>query len=161
MARRRPESRADQGRKRATTLRLFVRVTTQDPCPEQAPLQSRKRPPDGDKVTRVPAGKLAPQAPAVHRIPAGELVTVPGPPVTLTVRVYIVTGEGGGDGAGGGEIVVVWPEPVATFREDTSTASKALPGTSLSSLTSWSSFQRASGAPLKNHALPLSASIIP
>src|SRR5215510_6390797 len=95
---------------------------------------------------------------------AGVLVTVPAPPVTLTVRVYVVTGGGGGGGGGAGggdEVVCACPELAATIREDTSTASNALPGTSRSSLTSSSSFQRESGTPLKNHALPLSASIIP
>ncbi len=58
--------RPRQGLNRATTETFFVSVTVQAPCPEQAPLQLRKRPPVGVSVTFVPAGKLAPQAPAVQ-----------------------------------------------------------------------------------------------
>ena len=82
------------------TERAFVIVTTHAPRPEQSPLQSRRVPPDVISVTCVPAGKLAPHTPAEQRSPGIRLVTVPGPPVTFTVSVYVLTGGGGG-GAGG------------------------------------------------------------
>jgi hypothetical protein len=74
-------------RKRAVTERFLVIVTTHAPRPPQSPLQSRRVPFFTVSVTRVPEGKLAPQAPAVQLTPAGALVTVPAPPVTFTVSV--------------------------------------------------------------------------
>ena len=110
-----------QNRKRAVTERAFVIVTTHVPRPEQAPLQSRRVPPDVVSVTRVPAGKLAPHTPAEQRRPGIELVTVPGPPVTFTVSVYVLTG--GGSGAGR-----ACPESAEIMRLEALTASNALPG---------------------------------
>jgi hypothetical protein len=90
-------------------------------------------------------------------------VTVPGPPVTFTVSVYVLTGGGGGGagGSGGSGAGRACPELAEIMRLEVSTASKALPGMRWNELTRSSSFQRESGAPLTYQALPLSARMMP
>ena len=77
----------------AVTVVAALRVTVQEPVPEQPPpLQPVKLEPAAGATVRVTAvllGKLAEQV-APQVIPAGELVTVPLPvPALLTVRLTV------------------------------------------------------------------------
>ena len=71
-----------------------------------------------------------------------------------------VAGAGAVGGGGGGGAPATAYDVLDTFRLETSTASNAEPGTVRSACRP-ESFQPGSGAPLRNHGDPLSASTIP